>query len=115
MLYRIGTGIELRPLHGRFPKAVMKHLTHCIEVLDGSYGVDRDYLVSGGYSLIAEDREDVAAVYAVVDLEHDLYEWVERLDGGYLSILYLLNDDFAVVVFVPEEYVPAAILESVEA
>ena len=114
MLHRIGTGTELRSLNGRFPEAVMKHLTHCTEVLDSSYGADRDYLTVGGYSLIAEDRNDISSICAVVDIETYPYEWVKSLDGGYLSILYLLGDDFAVVVFIPAECAPAAVTKDLE-
>lgn len=114
MLYRIGTEAEIRALDGCFPKGVIDQLTRCVRVLDCSYGSKRDYLVSGGYALLAEDRNDVSAICAVVDVEVCLYEWVERLDGGFLSILYLLNDDFAVVVFMPEECAPAAVFRNME-
>ena len=114
MLHRIGTEAEIRSLCGRFPEAVMKHLIHCTEVLDSSYGADRDYLTVGGYSLIAEDRNDISSICAVVDIETYPYEWVKCLDEGYLSILYLLGDDFAVVVFIPVECAPTVVLKDLE-
>ena len=40
-------------------------------------------------------------------------EWVEKVDR-YAAALYLLNDDFSVVLFVPLAIAPKAILNELE-
>ena len=69
---------------------------------------------SGGYSLIAETLEDVNQIRAIIDFEQHLPEWVDRLDGDYLSALYLLNDDYSIVVFMPTAIAPETLLHELE-
>ena len=113
MLYRIGTMKEIEFIRSRFPGAVMKKLSHCTAVLDEAYGADRNYLQSGGYSLLAENMEDLAGIWKVINEDHPC-EWADRLDGEFLSALYLMNDDFSIVVFMPVAIAPSAILSELE-
>lgn len=115
MLYRIGTGREIAALQGTFSPAVIAHLQYCIDILDDAYGVDRDYLQYGGYSLLAETSDDIPGIREILDLDKHPCEWVKRLDGEYLSALYLLNDDYAVVVFLPVALAPLTLLNELEA
>ena len=114
MLYRIGTVKEIRALHGKFHEDVIEQLHYCTRTLDAAYGADRDYLQSGGYSLIAENADDLSGIRAIIDLNTHPCEWADRLDGDYLSALYLLNDDFSVVVFMPVEIAPSTLLSELE-
>ena len=50
----------------------------------------------------------------VIDLNTHPCEWADRLDDEYLSALYLLNDDFSVVVFMPITVAPPALLKELE-
>lgn len=114
MLYRIGTGKELLPLQGKVPDAVMKQLRYCIDVLDEAYGADREYLHSGGYCLLAETKDDLPGICEIMDLDSYPHEWVKPLDGDYLSALYLLGDDFSIVVFLPRTIAPTALRKELE-
>lgn len=114
MLYRIGTVSEIRSLRNRFSIEVLGQLFVCTAILDDAYGEERDYLQSGGYSLIAETAEDVLGIREIIDLDAHPCEWVDRLDEEYLSALYLLNDDFSVVVFMPVAVAPPALLKELE-
>ena len=114
MHYRIGTGREIGALSGKFHSAVIEHLKHCIGILDESYGVDGDYLQEGGYMVIAETADDLPCVREILDLDKHPCEWAKYLDGVYVSALYLLNDDFAVVVVLPFELAPAALRKELE-
>ena len=114
MLYRIGTVKEIKPLYDKFHEDVIAQLYHCTKVLDDIYGVERSYLQSGGYSLIVETAEDVLGIREIIDLDTHPCEWVDRLDEEYLSALYLLNDDFSVVVFMPIAVAPPALLKELE-
>ena len=114
MLYRIGTVKEMEFLRAEFPAEVMKKLYHCTAVLDEAYGADRNYLQSGGYSLIAETLEDVSAIGETIGFDTHPCEWADPLDGGFLSALYLLNDDFSVVVFMPVAIAPPTLQSELE-
>ena len=114
MLYRIGTVKEMRPLYDKFHEDVIAQLYHCTKVLDDIYGVERDYLQSGGYSLIAETTDDLSGIREIIDFDTHPCEWADRLDGDYLSALYLLNDDFSVVVFMPVAIAPPTLLNELE-
>ena len=114
MFYRIGTVKEMRPLYDRFREVVTDKLYYCTKVLDDIYGADRDYLQSGGYSLIAETADDLSGMREIIDFDTHPCEWVDRLDAEYLSALYLLNDDFSVVVFMPIAIAPTALLSELE-
>lgn len=114
MLYRIGTVKEMRSLRNKFSLEVLGQLFVCTAILDDAYGEDRDYLQSGGYSLIAETEADVLGIREIIDLDTHPCEWADRLDEAYLSALYLLNDDFSVVVFMPVAVAPPALLFELE-
>ena len=114
MLYRIGTVKEIRPLYGKFPEDVIEQLHYCTRTLDAAYGPDRDYLQSGGYSLIAETADDLSGIREIIDFDTHPCEWADRLDEAYLSALYLLNDDFSVVVFMPVAIAPPALISELE-
>ena len=114
MLYRIGTVREMRNLRNKFPLEVLGQLFVCTVILDDAYGEDRNYLQSGGYSLIAETADDLSGIRAIIDLDEHPCEWVDCLDGDYLSALYLLNDDFSVVVFMPIAIAPPTLLNELE-
>ena len=114
MLYRIGTVKEIQPLYGKFHEDVVKQLHYCTRTLDAAYGADRDYLQSGGYSLIAETTDDLSGIWEIIDFDTHPCEWADRLDGDFLSALYLLNDDFSVVVFMPIAIAPPTLLNELE-
>ena len=114
MLYRIGTVKEMRPLYDKFHEDVIAQLFHCTKVLDDIYGAERDYLQSGGYSLIAETTDDLSGIREIIDFDTHPCEWADHLDGDYLSALYLLNDDFSVVVFMPITIAPPTLLSELE-
>ena len=114
MLYRIGTVKEMRSLRNKFSLEVLGQLFVCTAILDDSYGEDRDYLQSGGYSLIAETADDLASIREIIDFDTHPCEWADRLDEEYLSALYLLNDEFSIVVFMPVTVAPPALLSELE-
>ena len=112
MLYRIGTVKEISLIRNKFSEAVIAQLHYCTKTLDDAYGADRNYLQSGGYSLLAENEQDLAGIREVIREEHPC-EWADRHED-YLSALYLLNDDFSIVVFMPITIAPPALLSELE-
>ena len=116
MLYRIGTAKDLPKVASLLPERVYTEIAQGIYILDAAYGVDRDPLRSGGYSLLAEDADDLAQLKEIVDYEVHPAEWVTAIGKGtgYLSCLYLMNDDFGIIAYMPRSIAPAAILNDLE-
>ena len=116
LLQRIGTQGELPSLRSPLPDCVREEVLRCAAVLDAEYGAERDYLESGGYILIAESADDLREVRKVIDYGTHPCEWADRLggEGEYISALYLLNDDFSVVLLLPAAIAPDTIINELE-
>ena len=116
MLYRIGTEHEFPILANKLPERVLTEILRGIVILDAEYGADRDYLLEGGYSLIVESAEDISQIKKIINYDTHPCEWATRIgrDTGYLSALYLLNDDFSIMVYIPIAIAPDTILRDLE-
>lgn len=100
MLYRIGTMGELSTTAINLPGPVLADLIRTTALLDREYGPLRDYLSVGGYSLIVETEDDLAQLKQIIDYDTHPCEWVTEIEGsGHISVLYLLNDDYSIVVY----------------
>ena len=113
MLYRIGTQAELALVADVFHPSILQELKGYIDVLDREYGSERDYLDCGGYAMLAQTMEDMLMVKDVVDYDVHPCEWATRLwkGTGYVSALYLMNNEFSILVFMPEVFAPTDVLE----
>ena len=101
MLYRIGTEKEITDaVIQKLPYEVVRELLR------------RDYLLSGGYSLIAESAEDVEEIRKIVNFRIHPCEWAE-LVCGYICALYLLNDDYGIVVYIPKTAAPDVLKQEI--
>ncbi len=98
MLYRIHTRQELDMLDLDLPESVRKELLRCT-------AFPRE-----GIALIVENAEDIPEVKKTVDYMAHPCEWVNCLDGGYLSALYVINNSFTVTLIVPAHIAPDSIL-----
>ena len=114
MLYRIGTVKEIDAIEDKFPREIVNKLYHCTSVLDEAYGADRDYLQSGGYSLLAENEQDLVGIKPIIDFDTHPCEWADPIGKEHLSALYLLNDNFSIVVFMPIAIAPPDLLSELE-
>lgn len=116
MLYMIGTMRETDKLAAKLPDSVFTELVRGIAILDCEYGEDRDYRNYGGYSLVAETADDVLSVKNYVDYESHLCEWVTSIgkDSGYLSALFIMSNDFSIMLYLPSAVAPDILLEEVE-
>lgn len=114
MFYRIGTQAELPIMEKKLPKAVYAKLDENIRILDTEYGAARNYMESGGYAVVLEAKEDLQALQRIVDYEHHPCEWADLEAERYLSALYLMNDDYGIVVIMPIAIAPKVILEELE-
>ena len=112
MIYKIGTMNELKRVGHRFPFDVRNDLVHYVAILDGEYGEDRDYFVHGGYCVIAETEDDVETVKEIIDYDTQLLEFATYSGENkeYVNALFLLGDDFGIVLFIPSGIAPRKII-----
>lgn len=114
MLYRTGTASEIPMLSCELPELVTEEILRCVSVLDAEYGTARDYLTVGGYAVIAKTSKDVAELKSIIDYDSRLCEWVSEVGNTYLSALYLLGDDYSIVVFMPVSIAPKVLLNELK-
>lgn len=104
MLFTLGTAKEVSHLPKRLPEQLLTEVFTGLVVLDAEYGSDRDYRESGGYSLIAEDYEDLPALNEIINTNVHYPEWVTSIGKtGFVSALYIMNNDFSFMVYLPLE------------
>ena len=115
MIYEVGTISEIAKLQSKFPAPVLKKLHHVTATLDEVYGCDRDWKRTGGYTILAETKEDLAAMENV-NMETDIFEWVDYIpsEPPYCASLYLRGDDYSIVVIAPVAIVPQNVLEEMD-
>ena len=115
MIYKIGTMNELKRVGNIFPFDVRNDLVHYVTILDGEYGEDRDYFVQGGYCVVAETEDDVEKVRKIIDYDTQLLEFATYSGENkeYVNALYLLGDDFGIVLFIPSIIAPGKILSQI--
>lgn len=115
MLAKYGTVTEVYDSMFSYPHEVITELFISCEVLDAEYGKDRDYTESGGYSIVIDSVEDFPALRDIVDFDNHLCEWATRLGrSGYVSALYIMNNDFSIIVFMPESIAPSSITNEID-
>ena len=104
MLYQLGTAKEVAMLPRHLPEQLLSEVFTGLVVLDAEYGPDRDYRESGGFSLIAETADDLPALNAIINTNIHAPEWATRIGRtGFVSALYIMNDDFSLMVYLPLE------------
>ena len=115
MLYKYGTMHEVCKSASQFPEEVLTALLSGIEALDREYGQDRDYMETGGYSIIIETEQDLIALREIVNVDKRPCEWAMRLGtSGFVCALYVLNNDFSIMLTMPETIAPQSILQEIE-
>lgn len=115
MLYTLGTANELSLLPSHLPQKLLMEVLTGLVVLDAEYGESRNYLESGGYSVIAEKIEDIPGLKAIIDYKKHPCEWATKIGRtGYVSALYILNNDFSIMVYLPQAIAPIEIINELE-
>lgn len=115
MLYRIGHKKEAYSCGCKFPRRALQEVYTGLMILDEEYGYDRNWEQEGGYSILAEDSDDVAAIKQYVDYEKHPPEWVTSIScTGITSALFILNNSFSIIVYMPKEILPQSLLAELE-
>lgn len=111
----LGTTKECIALRGQLPQRVYDEVLRGIAVLSSEYGEERNYFVLGGYSLIADTEVDLSRVRKKFDDRLHLCEWSTKIsDTGFCSALYLLSNEFSIMLYVPISLANKDILENME-
>lgn len=115
MIYEVGTVSEIAKLQSKLPAPVLKKLHHVTATLDEVYGCDRDWKRTGGYTILAETKEDLDAIDSV-NMETDIFEWVDYIpsESPYCASLYLRGDDYSIVLIAPVAIMPQNVLDELE-
>ncbi len=111
----LGTVKECEALCGKIPQRVYDEVLRGVAVLDAEYAPTRDCFEIGGYSLIADTKKDLFRARQIFDDSVHSCEWATRIgDSGYISALYLLNNDLSVMLYIPIALANNDILENLE-
>ena len=115
MLFKVGTTSEVIQCLDVFPLEVVDELMVNCRRLDCIYGEDRDYLDIGGYSVVLQSMDDFRILNEIVNITTHSCEWANKLgESGYVSALYVLNNDFSVAVIMPICIANEDILNTIE-
>lgn len=93
-------------LLSEYPKEVVENVDNVINILDESYGHNRELTDDGGYVCIIEDIEEVK--YLKLNILKELVEEFsdvvyEDKMNIYSSTLYLLSSDYSITVISKNE------------
>ena len=114
MLYIIGTTAEIPTLPSHLPEKLVTEIFQGIIILDCEYEPTRNYMEVGGYSIIAETEEDISN-FKHINLHTRQPEWATFIGNtGYISALYILNNDFSVMIYMPATVAPTIIRKELE-
>ncbi|EKQ55884.1 MULTISPECIES: hypothetical protein [unclassified Clostridium] len=98
---------QLEELKEKYLKEVIEEVEEIITLLNDNYGANRDVDKDlGGYIALLESKEDVAEIKAnsIKGLLPEYTDIIRSDDGiDYYSSLFLLSDDYSIVVFSTKE------------
>lgn len=97
---------QLEALKTKYSNEMLKEAEEIIILLDENYSQYRELKDMGGYIAILESKEDVAKIKAnsIKGLRPEYTDIIKSDDGiDYYSSLFLLSDDYSIVVFSTKE------------
>ena len=113
MVYKIGNLADLETLP-LIDDTAMELLHHHASILSHEYGENRDVNENdGGYILFAPLGADSQEIKAYFDFSAHAPECVNTY-GALCEMIYLLNNDFAVVIIMPTNDAPTEILKEID-
>ena len=91
----------------KYPMEAINSMCKTIDILNENYGVDRDIEADlGGYILVVENTVDIEILKQdkLQGLIPEYTDVIEVVNGeNYISSLYLISSDYAIVVVITEE------------
>lgn len=98
---------QLEVIKAKYSNEMLNKAEKIITLLDDNYGANRDVDKDlGGYIALLESKEDVEEIKAnsIKGLLPEYIDIIKSDDGiDYYSSLFLLSDDYSIVVFSTKE------------
>lgn len=114
MLQKIGTVAQVKTIKEKLHPDLYQAVVHDLDLLDSAYGADRDYFTLGGYSIVIDSESDLKEVKSIIDFETHFPEEVLLFSScNYLAALFVMNDDFSIIVWLPVSLAPKNFLDEV--
>ena len=87
-------------------------LHNYLSVLDENYGENRNvHEDDSGFAIIIEDEKQLQEASAYIDLEDDIYEYIEEINENYICMLKLCNNEFTIMIYIRKVLCTDEILE----
>ena len=112
MVYKIGNLADLANLP-LIDDTALELLCHHARVLETEYGNDRGENSDGGYILFASSGTNAAELEPFFDVSVHTPEHVDRY-GNLCEAVYLLNNDYAIVIIMSVADAPTEILKEID-
>ena len=106
MMVKLYKKEQLVKLKEKYSKEMLKEAEEIIRLLDENYSENRQLEDMGGYIALLESKEDVAEIKAnsIKGLLSEYTDIIKSDDGiDYYSSLFILSDDYSIVVFSTKE------------
>ena len=104
MIYKLGHTKDIDSLLVKADGRLFDNLFEFLNVLDNEYGTDRDINHDdGGYVLFCTPDTAEVEVRKMFNSPDYEPEWIEKIDHQppYCAALFMLRDDYAVVLITP--------------
>lgn len=106
MLRKIGTVAQVKKIKEQLHPDLYQAITHDLYLMDSIYGSGRSYFTHGGYSVIVDSKDDLPELQNIIDLKSHAPEELQFYSScNYLSALFLMNNDFSIMVWIPASLV----------
>lgn len=114
MIYKIGNLADMKALP-EMNNNIFLVIHSYASVLIKVYGADRNIdLDDGGYILYVERYSNESELKEYFDYTQHTVEYFDFLDDGYVSVTYLLNNEFAVTIVIAIDDLPKEIEQELE-
>lgn len=114
MIYKIGNLADMKALP-EMNQGIFAVIHSYASILTKVYGADRNIdLDDGGYILYIERYSKETELKEYFDYTQHTIEYFDILDDNYVSVTYLLNNEFAVTIVIATDDLPKEIEKELE-
>ena len=111
MVYKIGNVSEITNIPIKEDKA-KEWIYHFTQILESEYGAERDIDSVGGYVIYAPKGATAKEIKDIFDYTENLIE-LSDIVGDVCYAMYLLGDDFGIVIVSSIDTMPVGILKEI--
>lgn len=109
MLKKMGTINEFQRNYQEIlelPHEVGLKIQEIINILDEAYGTSRNILKElGGFVQVLKSISEWKQFLKDNNIDKELYEFVEDIDGQYVYLLYVVSADYSIAIIIPKSEV----------